>query len=567
MKINKINKCLLAGSLGLFTIVSCTKLQTKVYSVVPSTSYWQTPAQVAAGVAPAYSTLNGVQTIGGDIANMIEGVTDEMVVPTRGNDWGDAGHWNALWYHSYEPTNSNWNNGWNDVFGGISKCNLIIQAVNGLKPAPPTLPSIIAQVKTLRAYYYYLAMSVFGNIPIVTDTTTSSTPPTVDRADVFKFIVSDLTTSLPNLTTEVDANTYGQVTRYFAFALLARLELNAIVFEGTPGTAYAAASATDATNGYQMAISYCDSVMAGPYSLMSDYFDNFSPNNGPSSTENIYAYPCDHINNKSNDWENAILHYQSNEAFGMASGANLWNGFCSAADFYDSFDTTSTYVQSGGYTLRNYKDMRSGEWLIGQQFIGTYNYPPYQNVVVAGPSSDYVIDAGTSTPLAFNPNFTLFSDASAAGRLAGVRNIKYFPAASSGQNGSDMDNDFVIFRLAEIYFIKAEAELRLGTNTGDALNLINAIRTRAYGGDASHDISQGQLTLDYLLQEKGREMAYEGVRRDDLIRYEVAGDGPYFTKARTVGNKAADPDDHYMVFPIPSLQITANASLKQNPGY
>ena len=229
-----------AGSLWLLAMVSCTKLQTNVFSVVPSTSYWQTPAQVAAGVAPAYSTLNGVQTIGGDIANMVEGVTDEMIVPTRGNDWGDAGHWNALWYHSYEPTNTNWNGGWNDVFGGISKCNLIIQSVNALSPAPPTLPSIIAQVKTIRAYYYYLAMSVFGNIPIVTDTTTNSAPPTVDRADVYNFIVSDLKSSLPNLTTEVDANTYGQVTRYFAHALLARLYLNAQVFTGVPGPTYTA---------------------------------------------------------------------------------------------------------------------------------------------------------------------------------------------------------------------------------------------------------------------------------------------------------------------------------------
>ena len=561
MKINKINKCLLVGGLGLLTMVSCTKLQTNVYSVVPSTSYWQTPAQVAAGVAPAYSTLNGVQTLGGDIANMIEGTSDEMIVPTRGNDWGDAGHWNALWYHSYEPTNPNWNNGWNDVFGGISKCNLIIQSVKALSPAPPTLPSIIAQVKTIRAYYYYLAMSVFGNVPIVTDTTTTSTPPTAARADVYNFIVADLNASLPNLTTEVDANTYGQVTRYFAHALLARLYLNAQVFTGTPGPSYTAGTAN-----YQGAINECDSVMAGPYSLMSDYFDNFSANNGPGSTENIYAYPCDHINNKSNDWENAILHYQSYLAFGMSSGANLWNGFCSQADFYDTFDTTSTYAQVGDKTLRSYKDMRSGQWLIGQQYIGTYNYPPSQNVVVSGPADDRVIDAGTSTPLAFNPNFTLFSDASAAGRLAGVRNIKYFPAASSGQNGSDMDNDFVIFRLAEIYFIKAEAELRLGQNTADALSLINKIRERAYG-DASHDITSGQLTLQFLLDEKGREMAYEGVRRDDLIRYEVSGNGPYFTKARTVGGKAADPDQHWMVFPIPSLQMTANVNLKQNPGY
>lgn len=561
MKINNLNKCLFTACLG-FVVASCTKLETNIYHVVPSNTYWQTPAQVAAGVAPAYSNLNNVQAIGGSIANMVEGVTDEMVVPTRGNDWGDAGHWNALWFHSYEPTNDNWNNGWNDVFGGISKCNLIIQSVKGLSPAPPSLSSIIAQVKTIRAYYYYLAMSVFGNVPIVSDTTTSSTPPTAKRADVYNFIVSDLTSSLPNLTSEVSANTYGQVTKYFSYALLARLYLNAQVFTGAPGPSY-----TAGTPNYQMAINYCDSVIAGPYSLMSNYFDNFMPNNGPGSTENIFVHPCDHINNKANNWENAILHYQSYQSFGMSTGANLWNGFCAQADFYNTFDTSSNYAQANGNVLRNYKDTRSGQWMVGQQYKGGYTYPPSQNVVVSAPASQRVIDAGTSQPLAFNPNFTAFSDASPAGRLSGVRNIKYFPSPSSGQNGSDMDNDFVIFRLAEIYFIKAEAELRMaGGDKADALDLINKIRTRAYG-DASHNIMSAQLTLPFLLAEKGREMAYEGVRRDDLIRYEVAGDGPYFTIARTVGNKPKDPDQHWMVFPIPTKQITANSNLQQNPGY
>jgi hypothetical protein len=560
MKINKNNRFLVITGLSLLATMSCTKLQTNVYSVIPVTSYWQTPAEVAAGVAPAYSAINSLSTIGGDLANMIEGVTDEMVVPTRGNDWGDAGHWNALWFHTYEPTNTNWDNGWKDVFGGISKCNLIITSVNGLNPAPPGLPAILAQIKTIRAYYYYLAMSVFGNVPIVTDTTTSSTPKTAARADVYNFILNDLTTSLPLLTTEVDPNTYGQVTRYFAFALLARLYMNAIVFSGTTGTAY-----TAGTPNYQMAINYADSVIAGPYSLMNDYFDNFAPTNGPASTENIFAFPCDHINNKSNDWENSILHYQSYLAFGMSTGNNLWNGFCAQADFYSNFDTTSTYIAKGAYILRNYNDMRSGQWLIGQQFKGSYNYPPYQSVPVAGPTAQYVVDAGTGANLAFNPNFTLFSDASPAGRVAGIRNIKYFPAPSSGQNGSDMDNDFVIFRLAEMYLIKAEAELRSGGDAADALSLVNALRTRAYG-NSSHNLA-GPLTLTTLLAEKGREMAFEGVRRDDLIRYQVSGNGPLFKAARTVGAKPQDADDHLIVFPIPSLEITANPNLIQNPGY
>jgi hypothetical protein len=151
--------------------------------------------------------------------------------------------------------------------------------------------------------------------------------------------------------------------------------------------------------------------------------------------------------------------------------------------------------------MRTYNDTRSGQWLYGQQFIGTYNYPPSQNVPVAGPPSTYVIDAQTSSPLAFNPNFTLFSDPSPAGRLAGVRNIKYFPAPSSGVNANDMDNDIVVFRLAEIMLMKAEASLRLG-DAATALTLVNQIRARAYGNTA-HALTS--IDLPTLLAEKGRE--------------------------------------------------------------
>ncbi|MBO9618746.1 MAG: RagB/SusD family nutrient uptake outer membrane protein [Niabella sp.] len=556
---NKIFKGLCVGLVGMIALNSCTKLDVKTYSVVGSNSFWQTPDQITAGVAPAYGGFSSIASVNSNIATMLECTADDIVVPTRGNDWGDAGHWDALWKHTYEKTNDNWNSGWKDIFNAISSCNNIISSVNGIKPAPPSLAVILAQVKTLRAYYYFMAMDVFGNIPIVTDTTLSTTSPTKARADVFNFIISEVQSSLPYLTTTVDPSTYGKVTKYFAFALLARMYLNAQVLSGKPGLSY-----TAGTPAWQKASDYCDSILlSNKYSLMSNYFDNFAPTNGPSSTENIFAVVADHINNPVNSWENAILHYQSYQAFGMSTGANLWNGFCSAADFYNNFDTTSSYALSGSNTLRTYKDMRSGQWLVGQQFKGTYNYPPSQNVIAAGPSANQILDAQTGFPLAFNPNFTQFSDASAQGRLAGVRNIKYFPSPNSGKGGSDMDNDMIVFRLAEILLIKAEAQLRLG-NPGAALPLVNQLRTRAYGGNSSFNLTS--IDLPTLLAEKGREMAYEGVRRDDLIRYEVAGNGDYFTRARVPG-KAKDPDQHTMVFPIPAQQMTANSGLVQNPGY
>jgi hypothetical protein len=122
----------------------------------------------------------------------------------------------------------------------------------------------------------------------------------------------------------------------------------------------------------------------------------------------------------------------------------------------------------------------------------------------------------------------------------------------------------VIFRLADAYLMKAEAEVRAGTVT-DGLDLVNMVRERAYG-DASHDWTMADLTLDNILSERARELAWEGWRRQDLIRYEVASGKKYFSAARKPG-KVADADSHTQIFPIPSPEISSNPNLKQNPGY
>lgn len=540
MKTKKLYKSLLAIGTLCLVAASCTNLDQHVYSVVPNTNFWQTPAQVAAGIAPAYQALTSIPD--GNVYNLQEISSDEQIVPTRGGDWYDNGQWQQLWLHTW-PTDHNVVNGaWNDIYNGIGKANFTLSVVNSLPNKPADLANINAELKTLRAYYYYLALDLYGNVPLVTsfntnpDSVTNST-----RSDVFNFVVNEIKSNIDLLPSNVDATTYGRVTKWMAFTLLAKLYLNAGVYTGTPM--------------WNECIAACDSVIAsGKYSLMSDYFDNFSTNN-EGSTENIFVVPFDKVNIGGDNWEMQTLHYQNNANFGLSGSP--WNGFCSDADFYNQFDTSSVYVTKGTNTYRTFLDQRAGQYLIGQQYNVPYTYPPSANVLVNADPSLRLTDLQTGKLLSFTPVVNQYSNPADTFRLAGVRNIKYFPEAGTSGNQS---NDMVLFRYADVLLMKAECEVRLGTNLTDALSLVNMIRDRAYG-DQAHEWTLADLTLDNILAERGRELTWEGFRRQDMIRFGKFGD------ARNPG-KGPDPaDGHLDIFPIPKQQITANPNLKQNPGY
>lgn len=543
MRSKNLYKGIGAIVLSSMMIASCTKLDQETYSVIPNQDFWQTPAQIAAGVAPAYQALTGIPD--GAVYNLNTASSDEQLVPTRGGDWYDNGNWQALWTHSWLPTTGPVNDAWNSIYNGIGKINFTLSIVNNLTNKPANINNINAELKALRAYYYYLALDMFGNVPLVTDFNTRPDSVTNSpRAQVFAFVENELKTNIPLLASNVDASTYGRVTKWMAFSVLAKLYLNAQVYTGTPR--------------WNDCIAACDSIISsGKYSLQSNYFDNFAVKN-EGSDENIFVVPFDNINIGGNSWEMQTLHYQNQANFQLTGSP--YNGFCSNAEFYNQFDTTSTYTVKGQNTYRTFSDARSGQYLIGQQYNVPYTYPPNINVLYSSQNEDLKLkDAQTNLPLSFTPVVNKFSDPSAAFRLAGVRNIKYFPEAGTSGNQS---NDMVLFRLADIYLTKAEAELRAGTNQGDALSLVNKIRERAYGGDASHDWNSADLTLNNILAERARELAWEGWRRQDLIRYGRYG------QPKNPDKPNPDPaDGHLNIFPIPAPQISANPNLKQNPGY
>lgn len=497
-------------------ISGCTKLDSKVYNQVQPEDFFKTPQQTAAFLAQAYTPMTNIP------ANAVfqnnEASSDEMIVPTRGNDWYDGGKWQSIWLHTFVYDIDNINNAWNDINNGIGKSNLVLTTLATLPESnkPANADQVIAEIKVLRAYYYFMFMDMFGNVPLVTDFNQDPTKlGQSTRKEVYDFLVKEVEDNVEKLVEPASGvnAAYGHMTKWGGYMLLAKLYLNAQVYSGTPQWAKAAAAADKV-------------ITSGRYSLASDFLSNFAVIN-EGSPENIFVVPFDNINIPGNGIETSTLNYNNIYTFDLTGRPN--NGFCAPTDFYNSFTDN---------------DKRKAMWLVGQQYSS---------------KGEKLIDNDTKLPVILNPVFTDLSNSSSQFKFAGARSIKYAPQPGTNGNTS---NDGVIFRLGDAYLMKAEALVRDG-RAGEALASVNLVRQRA-GVPAW---SLADLTLPNLLAERGREMAWEGWRRNDLIRFEVADNVPYFTGARSPG-KTADPSDkHTFIFPIPQKQLITNNKLKQNPGY
>jgi hypothetical protein len=490
----------------LMSAHSCTKLEPKVYD--QTLSFFNNPGQIAAGIAPAYTSLQGLVPTS-DVYALQEVTSDEVVIPTRGSDWFDGGDPQRLWLHTWTKEQGSMNGAWNFIYSGVARVNLILQQVAAVTPVPPQITNINAELKTIRAFYYYMALDLFGNVPIVTDFQTDLASVTnKPRAEVFAFVEKEIKDNISGLPVKGNP-TYGRMTKEFAFALLSKLYLNAEVYTGTPRWTDAIAAADSVIN-------------SGKFSLEGDIFDNFILQNQTSS-EVIFTIPCDVKAGVGGfGLQMATLHYQSNETFGIQS--TPWNGWCSNADFYNNFEDA---------------DSRKNMFLVGQQ------YKDSSGIRVAQ------VDKAVNLPLSFYPEINTISSPAPIFRMAGVRCAKYeFTKDTWGA----MDNDWVVTRLGEVYLNRAEAMFRGGV--GDrGLADFNAIRARAGLGPWA----DGNLTLAEIEKERARELAWEGHRRTDMIRF-----GTYLN-ARVPDKKVSE--SFRILFPIPKPQIDRNPNLTQNPGY
>ena len=523
-----VRRALLVGLVLTLFSPACTDLEEELYSDITADNFFKTEEEFVAALGQAYSAFGGLGNHS-NLWSVNEIASDELVITTKGGDWYDGGVLIQLHEHSFAKDNGFFNNAWTFIYGGINTANRLIYSFQQL--GTPESQAFIAELRAVRALWYYWAMDAFGNVPLVVDFTAQEAPANATRAEVYNFILSELNAVIPLLPTAKSSVTYGRMTRWAALAIRCKLYLNSEVYTGSAKWAEAAADAEEI-------------ISKGPYSLSANYAENFAVNNS-GSTENILVYPYDKVFAGGFNWPQMTLHYASQGVYNLTD--QPWNGYAVVEEFYNSYidpvknpgPQGNVWKDLANAPAQGTQDKRLSNFVVGPQFNADGSR-------TQDPSAESFDPDGS--PLTFTPKINeIFPN---SWRQGGARIGKYQYERGGTPN---MSNDFVILRLADIVLALAEAEFRRG-NSAKALVLVNQIRTRAGVTPFT------SLTLDQIFEERGREMFAEMTRRQDQIRF-GKWEGAWWAKPSTSSKT------HQRVFPIPQVQLDANKKLKQNPGY
>jgi hypothetical protein len=529
MKHNFFKKLMVIG-FAAGTLVSCTKkLDLTPTNGTTAAIVYSTPLGYTQAMAKVYGSFALTGNTGpagnGDVQGIDEGTsdfyrlywkaqelsTDEAVVA-----WGDPGiqdfhkmNWTSdnpmlkgLYYRSYYQITLA-----NDFIRQASDANLTARGITGADA--DNVKKFRAEARFLRAYQYSVLMDLFGNVPFVTETDVlgASLPKQKTRAELFSYIETELKAMEADL---VDArkNEYGRADKAAAWALLARIYLNAQVYTGAAKNAEA--------------IVYSKKVIDAGYTLISDYTKLMRADNNLNNSEFILTINFDGLKTQSYGGTTFLTR--------AAIGGSM-----TAADF----GVTGGWV--GTRTTKAFSDK-------------------FTDITGATDKRAQIYTAGQSAEI---NDLTKFTDGYT---ITKFKNIK-----ANGSPGSNLDHtdiDFPIFRLSEMYLIYAEAVLRGGTggDAATALGYINTIRQRAYG-NTSGNITGSQLTTDFILDERSRELYWEGFRRTDLIRYNRFVESTYLWPWKGGVKSGTNVDAWRKLYPIPSADISSNTNLKQNTGY
>ncbi|PCH70033.1 MAG: RagB/SusD family nutrient uptake outer membrane protein [Bacteroidales bacterium] len=399
--------------------------------------------------------------------------------------------------------------------------------------AGSTEPNIIqyrAEARYLRAFAYYWLMDLFANPPFTTeeDGVGKYFPEQIQRADLFEFIVAELKAIEPDL--GEPGFSYPQADKGSCWMLLAKTYLNAEVYTGTAQ--------------WDECKTYCDKVIASPaYSLATDYRQNFSADNDRyhGNNEMIFAFAEDGVNTQGNGGITFIIESSSDATYiraedyhGLTSNTN-WNGNRARKDLMNILvDTIAVYGNN---------PVPATDTIFAQCPDGRVFLRQKRSINIPTPSASGDFGIGVYKFTAKNHD--------------GSQADNYSPTFAS--------TDFPVFRLADAYLMRAEALFNT-TGAGAAVADINIVRERAYGDD-SGNITAGELTADFILDERAREFYYEGQRRTDLVRFGQFTDGDYHWQWKGGTFNGTSTSSHLDIFPIPGDEISANPNIKQNDGY
>ena len=512
--------------LSLFAFYSCTKNlnQSPAYGLNSEVVY-SDPNNYINVLSKLYSGLSmtGLQGPAGqaDIAGIDEGFsayvrvlwnlqelpTDEAVC-----GWNDPGiptlnkmQWNA---------DDGWVKGmYYRIYYQITLCNEFIYQSRderlderGFSDADKEMIRMYRnEARFLRSLSYFHAMDLFGNVPFVTeeDRVGAFQPERISRTDLFNYVESELI-DLSNVLSAAGTVDYGRATREAAKTLLAKVYLNAEVYAGT--------------NRYDDCRNYCEQVInSAAFQLDMDYQHLFLADN-QNSSEVIFPVVYDGL--YAQTWGGTT--YLVCGALGGSMNAadygvnGKWGGLRSTSAFVNKFPDTT---EDSRFLF--YRDGQELEITNLGTFTQGYAYPKYKNVTSVG-------DVG-----------------------------------SNNGTSAHVDIDFPMFRLADVYLMLAESVYRNG-DQGTALNYINMLRERAYGNSNNN---MSSISLDDILDERSRELAWEGSRRTDLIRFGKFTSGDYVWPFKGGDVSGIGTSSHLELYPIPTSDLILNPNLTQNPGY
>ncbi len=432
---------------------------------------------------------------------------DACLGPTRGGDWDDNGIWRVLHNHTWSADH--------DFLGStFSELLQIVFATSNLLQYEPTAQEA-AEARMIRAFVVNTVLDGWGQVPFRRDGTSL-----LDDAEVM-----DAETATNYILDEIDAvmgslpeSPTNRANKDAAKVLKMKVLLNKGMYMNR-------SNPTFAEGDMNTVISLADEIInSGNYSLASNFFDNFAPDNDAISTENIWTAENIGGSNSGNvrsRWF-CTLHYNQNP-----SG---WNGFTTLSDFYDSFEDTDFRRGADYEGMTDVGGIKAG-LLVGQQVD----------------QDGTELQDRNGNPLAFTREVSLVESGNNL-EVTGIRVVKYPADMVSGDNA---DNDYVYYRYADVLLMKAEAAMRKGDN-GTALNIVNDIRMSRGASELS---SIDEATM---LAERGRELYWEGHRRTDLLRF-----GKYLDAWQ---EKPASGNER-LLFPIPAGSLASNPNLTQNPGY
>jgi hypothetical protein len=530
MKKRNLKTGLLCGLVSLTLLQSCVKYpDLKPTNDVTSDVVYSTPGgykQVLAKVYGSFALTGNQGPAGnGDVQGIDEGFSDfyrlfwkaqELSTDEAVISWGDVGIQD---FHNmnWTPNNSFLTGLYYRCMYQITLCNDFIREssdnkLNGRNISGADADNIrqyAREARYLRAFQYWVLMDLFGNPPLVTEASVigGELPLQATRSEVFTYVESELK-AIEATMPAPRTNEYGRADKGAVWALLARLYLNAGVYTGTPR--------------YTDAITYSKKVIDGGYSLISDYRWLMLADNHLNTSEFIFSINYDGLKTQGFGGTTFLTHAPVGgsmpaSAFGVGGG---WSGVRTTKNLPGLFpDVTGT------------ADKRAQFYTAGQNLEIT--------------------------------NQTDFSNGLAVTKF---KNVKRNGASGQSQDYSDID--MPLFRLAEMYLIYAEAVTRGGTggDAATAVTYINNLRARAYG-NATGNISTGQLNTDFVLDERARELYWEGFRRTDLIRYNRFTESTYLWPWKGGVSSGTGVAAYRNLYPIPSRDINSNTNLKQNAGY